>query len=149
MAGLDFIARQGEIALVATTARTVLQVVAPANQRVKIKEWGVFFDGTSVTAESVVIQIVKQTDAGTMSALTPVKRDSSIPGTIQSTAQHTATVEPTTTDIVDEIEVHPQQGYEKIFPLGGELWIPAGERRAIRCNAPANVNVNTKLVCEE
>ena len=149
MAGLEFILRQGEIALVAATAKTVLQAVAPANHRVKIKEWGVFFDGTSVTGEPVVVQIIKQTTAGTMSALTPTKRDSSLPETVLSTAQHTATVEPTTTDIIDEIEVHPQAGYEKIFPLGSELWIPGGERRAIRCTAPANVNVNAKMVCEE
>src|SRR4051812_36005515 len=88
-----------EIALSAATARTVLQLVAATNHRVKILSWGVYFDGISATAEPVQVRLLRQTTAGTMSALTPTKGDESITDTLLTTAQHTATIEPTNTEI--------------------------------------------------
>jgi len=89
MAAVIAVANTAEIALSGATAKTVLQLVAASNHCVKIKSWGVFFDGTSVTAEPVQVRLLRQTDAGTMSALTPVER--SVAGvTLQTTAQHTA-----------------------------------------------------------
>ena len=148
MADLFFTAQTAEIALTAATTKTVLQVVAPTNQRLRIKRWKVSFDGISAVAEPVQIELVRQTTAGTMSALTPVKTGND-PETIQFTAQHTATVEPTTTDILDSVEVHPQSGYEVIYPDGWEKKIGGGGRLAIRCTAPAGVNVRALMDCEE
>jgi hypothetical protein len=69
--------------------------------------------------------------------------------TIQTTASHTATAEPTAGDVLDAIEVHPQSGYEKIFPLGDEIIVPGGGRVGIECTAPAGVNVRAKIAFEE
>ena len=139
-----------EIALTATTTRTVLQLVAAAQHRVKVSGWGIAFDGTSTTAEPVQVEVVRQTSAGTMTALTIVKINESDAETIQTTAQHSATsTEPTTTDIIDAMEVHPQQGFEKLLPLGQEFIIKGGNRLAIRCTAPANVNCRPKFFLEE
>ncbi len=146
MAGIRGQAITNEIALTAATAKTVIQLVAAANHRVIMTGWGVFFDGTAPTAEPVQVEIVRETTAGTMSALTPTKGNSADDETLQTTAQHTATVEPTVTDTIDAIEVHPQQGYEKVdcyFP------IPGGTRIGIRCTAPAAVNVRAKFFFEE
>jgi hypothetical protein len=84
-----------------------------------------------------------------MSALTPVKLDDSLAETLQTTSQHTATAEPTAGDVVDVVEVHPQSGYEIIYPLGQEVIIGGGDRLGIECTAPAGVNVRAKIVFEE
>jgi hypothetical protein len=137
------------VALSAATAKTVIQLVAATNHRVKVLRWGVFFDGVSVSAEPVQVRLLRQTTAGTMSSLTPVKLDDSLAETLQTTSQHTATAEPTAGDVVDVVEVHPQSGYEIIYPLGQEVIIGGGDRLGIECTAPAGVNVRAKIVFEE
>ena len=151
MSDLQAVALTGEVALSAATAKTVLQLTAPTNHRVKILGYGVFFDGTSTTAEPVEVVLQRQSTAGTMTSLTPAKLDDSLAETLQSTAQHTATAEPTSVSngTLDVIEVHPQQGYEKLYPLGQEPIIGGGDRVGIICTAPATVNVRAKLIFEE
>jgi hypothetical protein len=149
MAAFQGIAQTAEVALSAATAKTVIQLVAATNHRVKVLRWGVFFDGVSVSAEPVQVRLLRQTTAGTMSSLTPVKLDDSLAETLQTTSQHTATAEPTAGDVVDVVEVHPQSGYEIIYPLGQEVIIGGGDRLGIECTAPAGVNVRAKIVFEE
>lgn len=150
MAGLLWTAKPtAEVSLTAATAKTVLQVFAPANQRVKIKGWGVYFDGTSVSAEPVQIQLIRQTNAGTMSAVTPAKSDDSLPETVQSSASVDASAEPTNGDVLQYRNIHPQSGYEHVYGIGDEDWIKGGGRVAIRCTAPAAVNVIPWIKCEE
>jgi len=148
MAGLLCIAQTAEVALSAATAKTVIQIVALTNQRVKLKRWGVFFDGVSSAAEPVQVRLLRQTDAGTMSSLTPVKQ---VVGseTVQTTAQHTATVEPSAGDVLDCAEVHPQSGIEIMIPFDMPIEIPGGGRLGIECTAPAAVNVRAKMIFEE
>src|SRR5262245_22813804 len=142
-------ATTSEIALSAATAKTVIQLVAATNHRVNLLSWGVYFDGTSATAEPVQVRLLRQTTAGTMSSLTPTKRDDSLAETLLTSAQHTATAEPTAGDVLEVKEVHPQSGYEKIYPFGGEVIIGGGDRLGIECNAPAAVNVRAEMVFEE
>lgn len=148
MAGIYLSAETNEIALTAATAKTVLQIVAPSNHRLKLTRWGVFFDGATPSAEPVVVELIRQTTAGTMTTLTPVV-EVPITETIQSTAYHTATGEPTAGDVLRRREVHPQAGYEYIFPLGQELHIPGGGRLGIRITSPAAVNAIGSLGWEE
>lgn len=148
MAGILAFAQTAEVALSAATAKTVIQLVAATNVRVKLKEWGVFFDGTSASAEPIQVRLLRQTTAGTMSSLTPVARVP-ITETLQTTAQHTATAEPTAGDVLDVIECHPQGGYEKLFAPGDEIIIPGGGRVGIEITAPATVNVRAKFGYEE
>lgn len=148
MADLFGVAQTVEVALAAATAKTIIQLVAPANHRVKVLGWGVSFDGTSATAEPVQVRLLRQTTAGTMSALTPVLTRTAAE-TIQSTAQHTATAEPTAGDVLDAIEVHPQGAYEKQCIPGQEFVIGTSGRIGIECTAPAIVNVRAKLFFEE
>jgi len=148
MAGLLCIAQTTEVALTSATLKTVLQIVAPTHQRLKIKRWGVFFDGTSATDAPVEVRLRRQTDAGTMSALTPVKQVAGSE-TVQTTAQHTATAEPTGGDVIDTAEVHPQSGYEAVIPFDMPIEVPGGGRIAIDCKAPAGVNVRAKIIFEE
>lgn len=148
MSSLKAIALTQEVALTAAVARTVLQIAAPANQRVRVERIGVFFDGTSATAEPVQVEVVRQTTAGTMSALAP-KATQPASESIQTQAQHSATIEPTAADVVDAVEVHPQTGYEVVYPFGQEIIVPGGGRLGIVCTATAAVNVRAKLGFEE
>lgn len=149
MAAFQGSAVTAEIALAAATAKTVLQLVAAANHRVKVLGFHIAFDGVSTTAEPVQIRIVRQTTAGTMTALTPVKRDDSIADTLLTTAQHTATVEPTIGDILEGRECHPQQGWEVWYPQGAEIIIGGGDRLGWEVTAPAVVNCRASAIFEE
>lgn len=149
MSRLIATASPGEVALAAATAKTVLKIVAPANHRVAILGWGVSFDGISPTAEPVVVRLLRQTTAGTFTSLTPVKADGSLGETVQTTAGHTATVEPTAGNILKRVNVHPQSGYEEVVPLGQEFVLAGGEQVGIECTAPAAVNVIPYIKFEE
>ena len=149
MAGLIGIAGTPEVALSAATVRTVVQLIAPANQRLIIKRWSVSFDGVSSTAEPVWVRLLRQTSAGTMSALTIVK-NVAYPETLLATAQHTSTVSPTSGDVLQRVEVHPQGGgYEMVYPAGQEVQMSGGTRLGIECTAAAAVNVTATIVYEE
>lgn len=138
-----------EIALSSGVPMTVLQIVAAANHRVKILRWGVFFAGIAGTDEPVNVALNRQSTAGTSSALTPNKLDDSLAETLLTTGRHTASVEPTTGDLLDSILVHPQSGYEMVFPMGQEIIVGGGDRVGIICTAPAGVDVRAKIIFEE
>lgn len=88
------------VAVTAATLITVVGVRAPTNQAVKILEAAVSFDGATSSNAPAIVDLVRCTFAtnapGTSStSTTPTKRDSARPETIQSTAAHTWTAEPT------------------------------------------------------
>lgn len=136
-----------EVALTAATAKTILQLVAATNHLVKILSWSISFDGVSPTAAAVVVQVVRQTTAGTMSANTPKKLNDSLPETLQTTARDTATVEPTATDVLDTLNIHPQTGYKT--PYGYEVIMGGADRIGWKATAPAGVNAIVTVHFEE
>lgn len=151
MARLDFFAHTaGEVALAAATAKTVLQVAAPTSQRVAVKGLSVSFDGTSGSAEPVLVELCRQSGATTgSSGATVAKRDPAFP-TVQSTAVKNITAAAETTDeVVEQWEIHPQAGADFAFSLDEEVIIAGGGKIGVRCTAPAAVNVVAKLQCEE
>lgn len=148
MSGILGFVQTTEIALSASVLRTVLQLAAPTNHRVKVLGWGVFFDGVNTSAEPAQVRVLRQTSAGTMTVATIVQLVP-VPETTQTGAQHSATIEPTASDVLDIVECHPQQGYEVKFPMGQEIIIPGGGRLGIDCVAAAGVNVRAKFFFEE
>ena len=149
MARMFVVAATDEVALVSGTAKTVLQVGTPSNQRDPITRWGVFFDGQSVSDEPVQVRLLFQTTSGTMTTLDVKKLDGSLSESPQTIAQYNASAEPTEGDVIDVVEVHPQTGYEIIYPLMQEPIIGGGDRVGIECTASAAVNVRAKIVAEE
>lgn len=153
MSGLNLTVQTAELALSAATTKTLIQVIAAANHRVKIKGWGIYFDGTSVTGEPVQVELLRQSTAigGTPTANNPVKDDPDATETVQTTAQiyGTSPTEPTAGDVLDMCEVHPQGSYEVKYGLGDEKVIKGGGRMGIRATAPAAVNARVKLFLEE
>lgn len=151
MAGVRFTATTGVVSLAAAT-KTLLQIKAPTNQRVFINEWEVSFQGVDASQPPVLIQLVRQSDAGTgSSSVTLVKVNASDDVTLQSTAIKTPTAEPTTSDIIDEKFISPNGGGFTWGPGNiGVLIAKGGERLGVRLvNAGTSVNCIVTAKCEE
>jgi hypothetical protein len=131
--------------------KTVLQLVAAANHRVKVKEISVSFKGTSGSATPVLVQVLRQSDAGTGGdALTAKEFDESIDETIQTTAlKDIDGSEPTGTDEIMGEEIHPQGGWTWQAPFGGEIPVGGGNRLGIAVTAAESQTVKARMVFEE
>jgi len=148
MAGLNAFAQTDQIAT-GTAKKTLLQLVAAANHRVLVGEISVSFKGTTNTDAPILVEVARQSDAGTMSALTPAKNNVDDAETLQTTAQHTATAEPTETDVVMAREVHPQGGFDWMAPFGKEIVVSGGDRLGIAVTAGVDVNAVASMRFEE
>lgn len=148
MSGVGFKITKSAVAT-GTSLKTIVQVVAASNHAILIKEISISFAGTSNTATPILVKISRQTTAGTMSALTPVKDPDDSDETLQVTAQHTATAEPTAGDVLMEEYVHPQTGYTWQAPFGQAIKIGGGDRLGVNVTAAADVNCTVRVVGEE
>lgn len=130
-----------------TSAKTILQLIAPTNQALRVQGFGCFFAGVSVTDAPIVVELLRQTTAGTVTSRTPLKRG--ISGTtIQATGGENATAEPTASDILWSGQIHPQSGVE--VPLvGREILMDGGTRLGLRVTAAVAVNVRAHIDYEE
>lgn len=148
MAGVRFTAVTAEIAT-GTALKTLIQIVAPANQRLKIDEISISFKGVVATDSPILVEVLRQTTAGTMTALAPVKNNDGDPETLQVTALHTATAEPTAGDVLKRWLVHPQAGRPWQAPFSRELIVKGGGRLGLRVTAAASVNALVEVGGEE
>lgn len=137
-------------ALAAATAETVLQIVAAANRRVKLKRIVVSFNGVSPSNVPVLVELWRQTGAGTSSAGTVEKLDPAATTAI-TTARIDFTVEPTSNDnLLEAWYLTPNGGLLDItFPDGQEPLIPASGRAGLLCTAPDAVSVTVSATIEE
>src|SRR6185369_17836172 len=103
------------VTLAGTTEQTLIQLLAPTNQRVKLTELSVSFKGTSNTDAPVQVRLMVQTSAGTASSGTPALIDADMAETIQTASRITFTVEPSYSTVIGTWQVHPQTGL--ILPM--------------------------------
>ena len=137
------------VALVAATAKTVLQVGVPAGTDIRILGWGVSFDGASGTAVPVICQLIETDVAATVTAFTPdLWGNSQQPASLcvggTAATGYNATAEGTITTVrqFDADHVHPQAGYQVWWQNGDtQPRATPGRFVRIRCQAPAAVNV--------
>jgi hypothetical protein len=152
MASVYSATTEGEEALAAATAETVIALHSTTACKPRIIEWGVTFDGTSATAEPVVVDVVRITAAdGTSSTATEKAWDPDNP-TSNSTATHSYTAEPTKeSQPLAKYEVPPTSGMVLQYPLGREIVLDNATTSAVGivCTAPATVNVLAYIVWEE
>lgn len=148
MAALRFRLNIPSTALVAATAKTIAQLRAPTNQRVKVFGFGLYFDAAA-TGQPVTIRLLRQTTTGTMTAATPQKTDEGISTTIQSTAGINATAEPTAGSVLATFTCYPQGGLPVAFTFDNEVIIGSGNRLGLEVTAPATVNVMGYMEAEE
>lgn len=132
-----------------TTIKTLLQLIAASNHAIIVDEWSISFTGVSNTGTPIWVRVLRQTTAGTMSALTVVKDPDDWDETIQTTAQHTATAEPTASDVLFAEHVHPQQGYTWQAPFGRGIKVGGGDRLGIEVTAGTSVSALVRACGEE
>ncbi len=131
-----------------TAAKTLLQIIAPANQSVVVREIGISFHGVNNTHEPITVELVRQTTAGTVTSVTPVKGDDGSSDSLLTTAGKNATAEPTTTDTLAVWAVHPQTGLVVPFP-DAEIVAKGGGRIGLRVTAANDVNSDCYIRFEE
>jgi hypothetical protein len=157
MAGLIYEISLPSTALSAAGAAptVVMWLTAPTNQRVRVKAYGFFFDGTTNSATPVEIKLARPTTIGTLTAGgTANLTETGLPETPRSTFGLAASVQPTLSAAVvyKTITVHPQLGYEYIAPLGEEEQISGASSNSTwvaSANAQAAVNIRGYLRVEE
>lgn len=141
MAGLRVRANTAQVAT-GTSLKTILQIVAASNHRVVVPIITVSFEGVTATDAPIDVQIMRQSTAGTMTSLTLTKDNDSDDETIQTTAQHTATVEPTAGDVLARKLVHPQ-GRADFGPFvvkgGGKLGVVVTAAVSVDCIVSAMI----------
>ncbi len=138
----------GNIALTATTAKTILGVKAHANSGILLVGLVVGFDGVTATDKQVVVEICYCTfganSPGTNSTSVTVAQGSGRVLTAGFTMGKNWTTEPTTITVLKEIPLTPIGGsilYD--VPLGTEYDTALGEGLVVRCTAPTS-NVNAR-----
>lgn len=152
MAGVLCHVNSGEVALVASTAKSVLQVKAAANQRVLIKSLRILGKQAAGGVDPVVKVRMTRNSAsfGTFSAATPSKNDPTDSETVQTTAGANATVEPTTpTDGGLWWEVQPQVGVIESFAPGQEIKVPGGQSVQFECTSTGTPTLMIEATFEE
>jgi len=151
MAGVKIAAQTIEIST-GTAKKTHLQILAAANHRTLVKEISVSFDGVSNIAAPILVEVLRQSDAGSGGdVLTLKKLDTSDSETVQTTGLSNVdgSAQPTDTDEVLGEQVHPQGGFTWQAPFGGEIEIPGGGRLGIALTAGADVNAKVRIFAEE
>jgi len=146
MAGNRFKASASAITT-GTSAKTLFQVIAASNHKVRIDRISLTFNGTSNTAEPILCRLIRQTTSGTMTGVTGKKDPDDWSETIQTTFSKDASAEPTTGEVIDEVYAHPQVGYIWPFPKG--LYIGGGDRLGVVVTAAASVSASVTVDGEE
>jgi hypothetical protein len=143
-----FVARNTVFAATAG-AKTVLNVIAGANQLISVFEWGISFDGVTGTAVPATVELCQSTQAGAGTSAASPPAIVQVGGkayTVQPTTGHNYTVEPTVLTPIEQFFVPQYMGVLiKQYPLGLEpdtdLSGGTVKAMALRVNVSANVNV--------
>lgn len=149
MSDMKLSVTSGEVALVNGVAKTVLQIKAATNQRIKASGITVSFKGVDPTNAPVRVKVQRTTTDGASTSVTPKKKDPAMAEAIQTTAGANFTTEPTPGDVLEDIEIHPQTGMKWYYPMGDEIKVPGGGRLAIECTAPQVQTVAASMDIEE
>jgi hypothetical protein len=148
MADAIYVARNTVFAA-ATGTKTVLNLIAGANQSVNLAELGISFDGVTSAAvpATVTLEQSTQATAGTVGATPPaIVQVTGRAIAAQVTSQHNYTVEPTVMTPIEQWFVPQFMGtFVKQYPLGQEpetdLSGGTVKALALRVNVSATVNV--------
>lgn len=143
MAGF-YLHAAGTVTVAASTIRTLFQITAPSDQKLRIRACRISTQGTAVSDVGCLVSFVRQTGAGTSSSFTLQKRNEMDTETIRSTALGTfSSTEPTTDKTYRQETIPAFSGMVNInfFATHGEaLIINEGERFAITVSVPAGVS---------
>ena len=150
MAGVLCHVNSGEVALVASTAKTVLQIKAATNQRVLVRRLRILGKQTLGGLDPVVkIRLTRSTASfGTGTAASPGKNDPTASETIQTTAAANFSAEPTSpADGGLWWEVQPQSGL--IEYLDPPIVCPGGQSVQFEATSSATPTLMIAATFEE
>ena len=137
-----YLVQASAVDLTATTTKTVLAIGTPADLRARLLGFGVSFDGVTASDVPVLVELLRQTTAGTNTSATPQPLD---PGSAASqvTAGSDHTVEPTAGSILMPHYVSPNGGILTVqFTTEEAPVLAVSGFLGIRCTAPTDaVNV--------
>lgn len=152
MAARYTVESNGDIALVAATAKTIVAAVAAANSMVRAVEVSMSFDGVTASNEPVTVELGEHdgSTTGTRTTHTPLQTGGPT-RTVQATAFRNYTVEPTVISVMKRFLVRPDGGLLIMqFPLGREFEQIAGSQSILlRNTAPEVVNCQGYIEFEE
>lgn len=143
-----------DVALVATTAKTVLAVLAPATFGVDLRGFEIAFDGVTTTDKPVLIEVCSLTAATNSTPGTANTNENANIAQIYGraiavgfTAFSGSTSEPTVLTPVKILRLTPNGGtYDYDWPLGETYDSPVSQGFAVRCTAPTSaVNVRASF----
>lgn len=132
-----------------TAPKTLIQLIAAANHGIELAEMHIGFHGLINSHKPITVTLERQDGDGTMSELTLVKNNDSVTDSLDTTAQHTATVEPTSDGVVRTWTVHPQTGLSIAFPADTRPKVGAGDRMGLVVHAENDVTADACLVFRE
>jgi hypothetical protein len=152
MATVAYTVNTGSIAMVAATAKTVLNVIAPASFGIVLVGFEISFDGVTASAVPAVVEVGQSSQGGAgTSAGSP-------PTPVQARGQtiaHGCTIswnyssEPTTIVPAYDWWLDPNKGvFDRLWPLGRELEQGVSKGIVCRVTAPAVVNVRVSMEWE-
>lgn len=139
------------LALVAATAKSVLEIGAGAADRIKIVSWWVEFDGATSTAVPVKVEVGRFSAAVTTATTATEGKLDNAEGAPGAVVKHSTTTEGagTAESGIETHRIHPQGGLVIQYPLGREVVLAVSTFWRIRCTAPAGVNVTAGYTREE
>jgi len=149
MAGIKSFATVSTEIATGTAKKTILQIKAPANQRLLVREFSISFKGVTNTDAPIKCELSTQSTNGTMDAITFVKADVSTDEALQATGSEDASAEPTETAVIKQFEVHPQGSYTYQATFGDEIIVAGGAYLGLVVTAGVTVNCVASFSVEE
>jgi hypothetical protein len=151
-----YVARSGSsatnttaVAMVAATAKTVVQVLGSANDTIAPVRIRISFDGVTATAVPALVELGIITAAGTATSFTPVQVSGS-PVASSCTAGYNSSAEPTYNRVFDSFYVPVTMGHWTDWtPLGDEALCAISQGIGVRITAPAVVNCLASILYSE
>jgi hypothetical protein len=153
MAGLYGAATVGATSVTGGTPLTILSLVAPTNQRLRITELEISFDGTNSANTPASITCARVSGGTyTNTAVAPVKINDStaVAETLQASFKTVCTVQPTIGDILRRLTI-PVFGGTVVIPMppGQEDYVVGGTQYGVTVSAAQTVNCQVTIRYEE
>jgi hypothetical protein len=145
------LATAAAVGLVAATAKTVLNVIAPAQFGIDLKKVRFGTDGVTASALPIHVELCRSTQAGAGTSGTAVTVNQAYGPTITAgfTGGSNYSAEPTALTVLESWLIDPNKStvlYD--YPLGDTYDTVVSQGLCLRCTAPAAVNVRVTLVFE-
>jgi hypothetical protein len=138
-----YTATSGSVALAAATAKTVLNIIAPSQFGIDLRNYEISFDGVTAANVPVLCEICSSTQAGagTTGSTPTVNQGYGRAITAGFTAGAAYSAEPTVLTVLDAFTLSPNGGVVlRDFPPNEGYDQDVSKGLAVRLTAPATVN---------